>query len=73
MDFSEPQACPSVFRGENRESHRNHQERRPGQNKQGNPDQENGCTDHRYDHTPDNFDVVQVPRAEQAFDRKQHE
>ena len=71
-DFSEPPASPCVL-CDNCESHRNYHERGPGQDQQCNPDQQDGYTDYRHDHTPDKFDVVEVPTAEQPFDRKPHE
>ena len=52
---------------------RYHNKRRPGLNKLGNSDHHHGCANHRNEYAPYNSDVVEMPTAEQAIDRKPHE
>jgi hypothetical protein len=65
--FSQPTPSPGVFRGRDGEPHRNNDERRPWQNQQSNPDQQDGYSDHGDDYTFNNFDVLKIPNAEEAF------
>ena len=42
-------------------------ERRPWQNQQSNPDHQDGYSDHGDDYTFNNFNVLKIPNAEEAF------
>ena len=59
---------PRVFRSEDGEPNRNNDERRPRQNEERNADQQHGGSNNGDDDSPDDLDILKIPKTQNLFD-----
>ena len=67
-NFSQPMSRPRIFRGKNREPNRNNDERRARQNQERNADQQHRGSDNGDDDSPDDLDVLNIPKTQNPID-----
>jgi hypothetical protein len=67
-NFSQPMSRPCIFRGKDGEPNRNNDERRSRQNQERNADQQHGGTNNGDDDSPNDLDVLKIPKTQDPFD-----
>jgi hypothetical protein len=67
-NFSQPMSRPCIFRSENGESDRNNDECRARQNEERDSDQEHGGSNNGNDDSPDDLDILKIPKTQNPFD-----
>jgi hypothetical protein len=67
-NFSQPVSRPCVFRSENGESNWNNDERRARQNQERDSDQQHRRSNNRDDDSPDDLDILNIPKTQNPFD-----
>ena len=67
-NFFQPMSRPCVFRGKDCEPNRNNDERRPRQNQERNADQQHRGSNNGDDDSPDDLDILKIPKTQNPFD-----